>query len=61
MACCALTPASASAVLNARRKLWKSTGNVVAVSKYRGSRGFGAGRIGTALFLPRSVRVPGLT
>ncbi len=28
-----LTPAAASAVLNARRKLWKSTGSDVGVSK----------------------------
>jgi hypothetical protein len=28
-----LTPAAASAVLNARRKLWKSTGSDVTVSK----------------------------
>jgi len=37
-----LIPASASAVLNARRNEWKSTGRVSAVSKYSGSAGLGA-------------------
>ncbi|HSY24711.1 MAG TPA: hypothetical protein VK841_21440 [Polyangiaceae bacterium] len=30
---CTFTPASASAVLNARRNEWKSTGRVTSVSK----------------------------
>ena len=57
IACWTLTPASASAVLNARRNECQSTGSVVA-SRSRAGRAGSARASSPCACFPRSVRVP---